>query len=75
MKSSEDDSSQMHRKVVQSDASELEPVKLPEIHHHQPLTKTTSAPYYNRLRDSALSESEEPSESSHCTQHITHFTS
>lgn len=62
VKSSEDDSSpQLHRKVVQSGDSELEPVNLPEIHHHQPLTHTSSASYHNRLGDT-LSESEEPSE-------------
>ena len=61
VKSSEDDSSQLHRKVIQSKDSELEPVNLPQVHHHQPLTQTTSAPYHNRLRDT-LSESEEPSE-------------
>ena len=63
VKSSEDDESspQLHRKVIQSGDSELEPVNLPQVHLHQPLTQTTSAPYHNRLGDT-LSESEEPSE-------------
>ena len=62
VKSSEDDdSSQLHRKVVQSGDSELEPINLPRVHRHQALTQTTSAPYHNRIRDT-LSESEEPRE-------------
>lgn len=64
VKSSEDDDSslQLHRKVVQSGASELEPVNLPQVHHHQPLAQTTSAPYGRNRLGETLSESEEPSE-------------
>lgn len=62
VKSSEDDSSpQHHREVIQSKDSELEPVNLPQVHRHQPLTQKTSASYNDRLGDT-LSESEEPSE-------------
>ena len=48
-----DSPSPTHRKVVQSEVPVLEPVNLPPVHHHKPLTRTTSAPSseYNELND------------------------
>ena len=68
------DSPQAHRKVVQSENPELEPITLPQVHHHQPLSHTSTAPAsrYNQLKDDdsdLATLSEEPGQLMHDLSH------
>ena len=40
-----DSSPQAHRRIVQAAEDELEPINLPPIHGHQPLSSAASAPF------------------------------